>query len=131
MARPRAQVKYGDYRTPQGVRRRVRLREVWLNLNGRLKGGKSASAPIYWAGKGCEFVDWGHFRSWALASGYRRGVELDRIESSGPYAPYNCQWLEKVPHAVKTRAGHTVECRCASCYRLIRVTARDADHVPF
>jgi hypothetical protein len=135
MDRRRVRTHLTEYKTSSGARRRIRLYECWCNLQGRLRGGKTSSNPVSWEGKGCEFLDWSHFRSWALKSGYRRGVELDRIDSGGPYGPHNCQWLEKVPHARKTRAGHKARCKCATCgYRRpvrMQAVAESGEYIPF
>lgn len=40
------------------------------------------------------------FIMWALAAGWRDGLDLDRIDPFGPYAPWNCRWL---PHAEHMR----------------------------
>lgn len=109
----RQQVHRTAYRTLGGVRRRIRLYECWCNLQGRLRGGKSCN-PKYWRGKASEFLDWPHFRSWALANGYRKGVELDRIQSSGPYAPFNCQWLTKAEHFAKTPVNRPLRLQAVS-----------------
>jgi hypothetical protein len=35
------------------------------------------------------------FKAWAVAHGYTRGLELDRIDENGGYGPGNCRWLTK------------------------------------
>jgi hypothetical protein len=122
------------YTTPQGHRRRIRLYEAWLNLRGRLRGGKTAQRKRnYWTGHENEFLDWDHFRSWALANGYRRGVELDRIDPTKGYGPHNCQWLTKPEHTRKSTAAHKPRCTCVSCgwrHALTLVTS-DPLAIPF
>jgi hypothetical protein len=33
------------------------------------------------------------FREWAMSNGYADGLEIDRRENDGPYAPDNCRWV--------------------------------------
>lgn len=105
--------------TREGKRRRIRLYEVWVNLRGRITGGKSVN-PGYWSGVRNEFFDWPSFRAWALRNGYRKGMSLDRINEYKDYAPDNCQFLSKADHARKSTAtrmknSHNAGCMCRRC----------------
>lgn len=100
--------------TRDGRRRRIRLYEVWVNLRGRITGGKSRQ-PHYWTGLQNEFYSWERFREWALKNGYRKGVQLDRINAYRGYAPDNCQFLTAADHARKSGKKHPYLCPCHPC----------------
>lgn len=77
------------------------LKSVWqgmLQRCGLRKGGHAGDLARY-AEKGVTVYDeWRHFRSfeaWALANGWRKGLELDRIDNDGPYAPWNCRFVTR------------------------------------
>lgn len=103
--------------TRSGKVRRIRLYEAWRNLIGRTRGGKSQNKEKPWLGKPIEFKNWREFRSWSIAHGYRRGMQLDRIESTQGYSPTNCQWIPAEEHSAKSFASHRADCPCPVCQR--------------
>lgn len=46
--------------------------------------------------------DYSAFETWALTSGYRDNLTLDRINNDGDYCPENCQWLTLGENAKKS-----------------------------
>ena len=76
----------------------TRLHSVWVQMRGRCTN-QNHKGYRYWGGKGVRVCDewqgFEAFRSWALLNGYREGLSLDRIDSSGNYEPTNCRWLTK------------------------------------
>ena len=47
-----------------------------------------------------EWLDFTNFYRWAMANGYRRELEIDRIDNTRGYSPDNCRW---VTHAEQLR----------------------------
>lgn len=73
----------------------ARLYRVWKNMKKRCLNPNSCHYDSY-GGRGitvCE--EWAsspeRFISWALASGWERGLQLDRKNNNGPYSPNNCR----------------------------------------
>ena len=42
------------------------------------------------------------FIDWALSNGYREGLTIDRIDTTGNYEPSNCQWISREDNTVKS-----------------------------
>lgn len=47
--------------------------------------------------------DFPAFFAWAMKNGYRRGLEIDRIDVDGNYEPGNCRWVDKFEQARNKR----------------------------
>ena len=80
-----------------------KLYGVWSAMKRRCLN-KNCSEYKYYGGRGiavCEewLHDYAVFREWSLASGYvenegRNVLTLDRTDNDGPYAPWNCRWVD-------------------------------------
>lgn len=42
-----------------------------------------------------EWSDFETFRQWSYASGYAKGLSLDRVNNDGNYSPDNCRWATR------------------------------------
>ena len=72
---------------------------VWNEMRNRCQNPNDSSYHRY-GEKGISVCDeWNDFRvfyPWAMESGYKEGLTLDRIDPSGNYEPSNCRWITQV-----------------------------------
>lgn len=77
---------------------RTLLRHVMNMMRHRCENKQNNSYHHY-GGKGIRICDeWSDFEvfyQWALANGYRRGLEIDRRDGSKGYSPENCRWATR------------------------------------
>lgn len=110
--------RIGNFCMPCGAKRKAKhgltghpLYKLLNNIRARCEYA-SASGFEYYGGRGiavCE--EWrsdpAAFVAWADANGYEPGLELDRLDTNGPYAPWNCQFL---PHDKNSRKRRNARC---------------------
>ena len=94
---------YGVAKRKDGATRRLDepAYAPWQAMRDRCNPGNKCSK--YWAGRGVticqEWADFDSFKVWAYASGYRKGLSLDRINPRGNYEPSNCEWVTRAENS--------------------------------
>lgn len=70
----------------------------WIMMRNRCYN-ESAEDYEYYGGRGikicAEWDDYENFRNWAMANGYNRKLQIDRIDTDGDYEPTNCRWVSQ------------------------------------
>lgn len=94
-------------------KRHTKLYAVWNSMIGRCNRKNSTAFRDY-GGRGIsvceEWMCFPAFHEWAIKSGYREGLSLDRIDVNGNYEPGNCRWASRVVQANNTRKNVFLEC---------------------
>lgn len=86
-------IKHGEHGTA--------LYKKWKSMRGRVR-----SHPHYLDNniKCCsEWDDYMEFKLWAVNSGWKNGLSLDRINTYKDYTPDNCRWVDKSVQAANIR----------------------------
>jgi hypothetical protein len=55
-----------------------------------------------------EWHDSTTFIIWAMSSGYKEGLQLDRRDNNGNYTPDNCRWVTSLVNSLNKRTNHLV-----------------------
>lgn len=67
-------------------------------------GGRGIKVCNDWMGNYQAFCDW------ALANGYKEGLQIDRIDNNGNYEPSNCRWVTPKQNSNNTRFNRLLTC---------------------
>lgn len=102
-ARLRSNMSHGGSKT--------KLYRVWNSMKDRCFR-ETCSGFKHYGGRGisvcAEWLDYQTFHDWAMSSGYKEGLSIDRIDVNGNYAPSNCRWVSKKVQANNTTANRVL-----------------------
>ncbi len=120
---------------------------VWASMKSRCYYDRNASYSDYGARGIVVCEEWMHdstaFIQWALSNGWESGLQIDRKDNNGPYAPWNCRFVtcsrncrNKRNNRILTAFGESKtltdwfsDPRCVCAYNcLVRRTAGGWDH---
>ena len=84
------------------------LYSVWNNIKYRCTS-KNSTGWLNYGGRGISICDlWKNdfyeFEKWSLKNGYKKGLEIDRIDNNGNYEPLNCRYVEKYINVANRRS---------------------------
>lgn len=90
----------------------TKLYNVWNTMRRRCDNKNVKSFSDY-GGRGIKVcAEWNEsfetFRDWAFESGYKEGLEIDRIDVDGNYSPDNCRWVSRQINANNKRNNHRI-----------------------
>jgi len=91
---PNPNLTHGETRR-FGSGRKNHLYGVWQGIKSRCSNPNTARYPHY-GGRGITLCDeWQHsyesFAAWAKDNGWRRGLQIDRVNNDAGYSPENCR----------------------------------------
>jgi hypothetical protein len=83
-------------------------------MNYRCNNPSAKAYPDY-GGRGItvcrEWQEFNAFHEWAMSSGYRPGLSIDREDNDGDYSPNNCRWTNAVEQGNNRRNCRYLEFR--------------------
>ena len=102
---------YKEVHTKHG-KSKDRLYSIWNGMRHRVTDDKHISYASY-GGRGikmCQewFEDFEQFYVWAIESGYKEELTIDRIDVDGDYEPNNCRWVTTKEQSFNKRNTVTV-----------------------
>ncbi len=104
MSNPNGHLKHGLCGTA--------LYNVWQTMKQRCNNPNCRGYQWYGARgvRVCEeWQDIENFYRWAINNGYREGLTLDRIDTTGDYEPKNCRWITMSEQQSNRSSNHLIE----------------------
>jgi len=90
VSRTKGNTKHGGKRT--------RLYQIWSNMKTRCLNPNNRAYKWYGAlgvSICADWMDFAVFRDWAISSGYRDDLTIERKNPFGNYEPSNCEWIPR------------------------------------
>lgn len=79
---------------------------IWNGIKARCLNSSSISYKNY-GGRGIticnEWLSFENFHNWAVANGYKDGLQIDRIDNNKGYCPENCRWVSRTANNLNKR----------------------------
>ena len=86
------------------------LYRVWQRMKGCTTSPTHQDFKHYGARGVTIHKEWEHsfaaFYSWAIENGWKKGLEIDRIDVDGDYCPENCRFTDRSHQMMNTRRTH-------------------------
>lgn len=96
--------------TKEDISEVIRLYAIHKSIIHRCTSESNKSYKDY-GGRGIyicdEWLDSPTFIQWCLENGAKKGLDLDRIDNDGPYAPWNCRFVTRKENRANRRPAKT------------------------